>query len=103
MAKGTSHSAVFAVPGLREEGVSKLVSALNGVEGVLSAKPDVSRGELIVSFDQGRIDSGRLLERLRAVESGIALQSARGGDALAPPPAHDCGGCPFRNSCDGEL
>lgn len=100
---GAPRSAVFAVPGLQEEGVQKFVNALAGVEGVLSAKPDLTSGEFVVSFEDGRVDSGKLLEHLRSVDSGITLRSDQEGPALEVPPAHDCGGCPFRNSCNGEL
>ncbi len=93
--------ATFAVPEMDEARIGGLISALANDKGVLEAKPDKPNSTLSVTFVPGDTNPKKIQAALEKVVPGVTLsklETTIPGEA----PAHDCGGCPMRNSCEGD-
>jgi hypothetical protein len=98
----SSSSAIFEFAALEPGEVQPLIVALAEDPGVISAKPDVRARQLAVIFDSGKTSPAALLDRLVKLKAGASL---KGVSSLPPPaagPEHECGGCPFHDSCGGH-
>jgi len=93
-------TAVFSVPGINDELVKKFAEALAAKEGLVSAQADREKGLFKVAFLPGKISEKEILALLQKVMPEVTLQSTEGA---VPPPqdsGHDCGGCPYHNTCE---
>ncbi len=99
--KPAAEVATYTVPEMDDALVKSLIGALDGEKGVVSAKPDTEAGALHVTFEPGATSPSTIARALTAVSAGVQLEKVA---ASADPaqPAHDCGGCPMRNTCGAE-
>jgi hypothetical protein len=89
--------AVFAVPELDGPLARELATALQGIDGVLKAKPVLDSGSLEVTFEPAKVGPDTILTALSGAADGTALKEIKAADAHAAP-GHDCGNCP-KKSC----
>lgn len=98
-AKG-AETAVFAVPGLKDEAVVKsLTLALAKEPGVMSAKADAAAGKFLVTFEPGKTGKASLEQAMAKVVPAAKLERIGPADAkdAAKP---DCGKCPSKATCE---
>ncbi|MBN2385259.1 hypothetical protein JXQ70_20480 [bacterium] len=89
--------AVYAVPNLTEEVVTKLVDILKENKGIAKARPDFEKKQLIVVFDQKLTDQTKIKESLVIAVPETTLESVRKADEKDLK--HDCGKCPSKKTC----
>jgi hypothetical protein len=95
-----AETATFQVPGLDAELVGKLTAALGSRPGVVSARADQAGGTYAVTFTPGQTNPQELLKALQGIKAEIGIKGVAGATREeAPPPGHNCGGCPHRNTC----
>jgi hypothetical protein len=96
-----AEAATFAVPGLNAELVTKLTQALADKPGVVSAKADEVGGTYAVSFTPGQTNPDALLKALQVVKADASLKGVSAATGADPgvAPEHNCGGCPYHDTC----
>jgi hypothetical protein len=94
--------ATFRVAGLDALMATRMAQALNELEGVRKARPEIAAGLLHVTFVPPDALPPKLTEVLKTVSPDVRLQGVR---PVAPGAAHDhsaCGSCPLKDSCQGK-
>ena len=95
----SAETAVFAVPGLKDEAVVKsLTAALAKEPGVVSAKADAVTGKFIVTFEPGKTALPSLEKAMAKVAPASKLEKVGAADAKDAT-KHDCGKCPSKSTC----
>jgi hypothetical protein len=98
-AKG-AETAVFSVPGLKDEAVVKsLTVALAKEPGVMSAKADAAAGKFLVTFEPGKTGKASLEQAMAKVVPAAKLEKIGPADAKDAA-KHDCGKCPSKATCE---
>jgi copper chaperone CopZ len=88
--------AVYAVPELDQAKAKELVKQLSTVAGVVSAKADLEKSQLLVTFKPEETSTEKLTAALVAAAPQAKLQEVLAADGKA---AHDCGKCPMNPTC----
>ena len=94
-----AETAVFTVPGLKDDAVVKsLAASLAKEPGVVSAKPDAAAGKFLVTYDSGKTSTASLEKAMAKVAPASKLEKVGAAD---PKDAakHDCGKCPSKSTC----
>lgn len=95
-----AETAVFAVPGLKDEAVVKsLTLALAKEPGVISAKADAAAGKFLVTFEPGKSGKASLEQAVAKVVPAARLEKIGPADAKDAAKA-DCGKCPSKATCE---
>jgi len=89
--------ATFAVPELDEALGKQLATAVGEEKGVVSAKPDLDKGQFLVTFTPGESSPDGLLTRIQSVSSGAQLEGVAAAEGGAKKKG--CGGCPSKSKC----
>ena len=98
--KGGAETAVFSVPGLKDEAVVKsLTAALAKEPGVVSAKADAAAGKFLVTFEPGKTGKAALEQAVIKVVPASKLETVGPADAKDAA-KHDCGKCPSKATCE---
>lgn len=98
-AKG-AETAVFAVPGLKDDAVVKsLTLALAKEPGVMSAKADAAAGKFLVTFEPGKTGKASLEQAMTRVVPAARLEKIGPADAKDAAKT-DCGKCPSKATCE---
>ena len=96
-AKGPE-TAVFAIPGLKDEALVKsLSSALAKESGIMAAKADAENGKFMVTFEPGKTNPETLGKALAKVSPEAKFEKVQGADPAAAK--HDCSKCPSKSTC----
>jgi hypothetical protein len=96
-AKGPE-TAVFAIPGLKDEALVKnLNSALAKEGGIMAAKADAEHGKFMVTFEPGKTNPETLGKALAKVSPEAKFEKVQAADPAAAK--HDCSKCPSKSTC----
>jgi len=91
-------TAVFAIPGLKDEALVKnLTSALSKEAGIMAAKADAENGKFMVTFEPGKTNPETLGKALAKVSPEAKFEKVQGADPAAAK--HDCSKCPSKSTC----
>jgi hypothetical protein len=96
-AKGPE-TAVFAIPGLKDEALVKnLNSALAKEAGIMAAKADAENGKFMVTFEPGKTNPETLGKVLAVVSPDAKFEKVHAADPAAAK--RDCSKCPSKSTC----
>jgi len=91
-------TAVFAIPGLKDEALVKnLNSALAKEVGIMAAKTDAENGKFMVTFEPGKTNPDTLGKALAKVSPEAKFEKVQAADPAAAK--HDCSKCPSKSTC----
>jgi hypothetical protein len=91
-------TAVFAIPGLKDEALVKNLNlALAKEAGVKAAKADAEGGKFMVTFEPGKTNPETLGKALATVSPEAKFEKVHAADPAAAK--HDCSKCPSKSTC----